>query len=400
MLINEKRALAYSARVNDITPIEGADSIELITIEGWKCVAKKGEFLPGDLCIYFEIDSKLPADAPWAAFLAPRKFKVKTMKINKFNVFSQGLALPYSVFGELISKLPTEPHIDVTDLLSVTYAEPEDNARKKSGSRDDFKDFKQKHAKLFNWRIIRFLSRFKTFRTLLTLCSAKKRKKNKFPTDQFAGVGVTDQERCENMPFLFTSEKFKNTPFIVTEKCDGSSATYILKRKSFGRYEFYVCSRNYRLFWDNANTFDYYWEIAKKYDIEAKMKLFLRENPDIDWVCWQGEICAPKIQKNPHKLTETHFYCFHWTDSAHGRLDITKAQRFWKTYQMEVVPIVDTNYYLPSTLEEFKTYADGYYQPEVCEGNAKAKREGVVLYSKDEPWFSFKNVSREYLLKH
>lgn len=44
MLINEKRALAYTARITDITPIEGADSIELVHVLGWTCIAKIGEF--------------------------------------------------------------------------------------------------------------------------------------------------------------------------------------------------------------------------------------------------------------------------------------------------------------------------------------------------------------------
>ena len=53
MLINEKRALAYTARVGEITPIEGADSIELVSVLGWKVIAKIGEFKEGDLCVYF-----------------------------------------------------------------------------------------------------------------------------------------------------------------------------------------------------------------------------------------------------------------------------------------------------------------------------------------------------------
>ena len=49
---------------------------------------------------------------------------------------------------------------------------------------------------------------------------------------------------------------------------------------------------------------------------------------------------------------------------------------------------------MPDNMEEFKQYADG---PSVV--NPKVKREGVVIRNpKDD--FSFKNVSREYLLKH
>ena len=60
MIINNKRALAYVEKIAWVKPIEGADNIELIGINGWTCIAKKGEFKRLDLCVYFEIDSFLP----------------------------------------------------------------------------------------------------------------------------------------------------------------------------------------------------------------------------------------------------------------------------------------------------------------------------------------------------
>lgn len=58
------------------------------------------------------------------------------------------------------------------------------------------------------------------------------------------------------------------------------------------------------------------------------------------------------------------------------------------------VPIISTEYYLPKTMEEMKLEADGY-----SEINPKVRREGYVYRSQDGQQ-SFKNVSREYLLKH
>lgn len=54
------RKLASVQYVHDITPIEGADMIEVAHVLGWQCVVKKGEFEVGDLGVYFEIDSFLP----------------------------------------------------------------------------------------------------------------------------------------------------------------------------------------------------------------------------------------------------------------------------------------------------------------------------------------------------
>lgn len=58
------------------------------------------------------------------------------------------------------------------------------------------------------------------------------------------------------------------------------------------------------------------------------------------------------------------------------------------------VPIISLDYKLPKTMEEMKIEADGYSAI-----NPKVKREGFV-YRDQNGQKSFKNVSREYLLKH
>ena len=67
---------------------------------------------------------------------------------------------------------------------------------------------------------------------------------------------------------------------------------------------------------------------------------------------------------------------------------------FCKTHGLTSVPIIDTAYELPKTMEEMKLEADGY-----SELNPKVKREGFV-YRDISGAKSFKNVSREYLLRH
>ena len=67
---------------------------------------------------------------------------------------------------------------------------------------------------------------------------------------------------------------------------------------------------------------------------------------------------------------------------------------FCKEYGFKNVPIIDTEYYLPKEMEEIKLEADGFSMI-----NSKVKREGFVYRSIDGQQ-SFKNVSREYLLKH
>ena len=391
---NNERELAYVVRVNKVEPIEGYDRVEYAHINGWGCVVQKGAFKEGDLGVYFEIDSKCPAVEPFL-FLEKRKYHVKTQKMCKR--ISQGLLMSFADFGWENDKY--EEGTFLTKELGITYYEPEDNARK-ANSVDKYKKMAQRNGKLFRHQPFRWLMRREWGKKLLFIFFGKKRdKKTGWPVGRFPGVSKTDQERAENMPWVLNDK----TPFIVTQKCDGSSGTFILEKKLFG-YEFYVCSRNIRMMKEDQECFygnhNYYWEVAKKYDIENKMKNWLKANPKAKFICWQGEICAPAIQSNPQALTETHLYCFHWTDGLNGRRNIIDAAKDWKTMNMEVVPIVDTNYIMPDNFEDFKLSADGMYDSSVCEGNNNCPREGFVYYKTTDPNFSFKNVSREYLLKH
>ncbi|WP_460409609.1 hypothetical protein, partial [Staphylococcus aureus] len=54
------RKLASIRQVSGIEPIEGADRIEKAFFGGWTTIVPKGVLFPGDLAVYFEIDSLLP----------------------------------------------------------------------------------------------------------------------------------------------------------------------------------------------------------------------------------------------------------------------------------------------------------------------------------------------------
>ena len=416
-MLNSKgiRELAYVVIIDDVSAIDGYDRVELAHVGGWTVVVGKDEFHPGDPAIYFEIDSKLPEVEPFnhMSFLAQKHYKIKTQKMCKS--ISQGLLMSAANFGWHIENdsISNAPYIVddkggchyaagesrfLTADLGVVYNEPGDNIRKAAPA-DKYKLMAQRHGKLFSKQPYRWLMRRNWGKKLLFIFFGKKTDKKTFFPTHFPYVKKTDQERCENMVWILNDK----TPFIVTQKCDGSSGTYILERKKFGRFEFYVCSRNVRQLTPDQKSFyddNYYWECAIKYDIENKLKDYLKKHTDLTYVCWQGEICAPKIQGNPHGLTETHLFCFHMIDSKQGKYDIREAAKIWKEYNMETVPIVDENYFLPDDFEQFKLSADGFYDAICCEGKDKQPREGFVYYKTTDPNFSFKNVSRSYLLKH
>ena len=116
------RKLASLKVVQEVTPIEKADSLELVRVGGWKCVAKIGEFKPGDVAVYFEVDSLLPLDNPIFAFLAGRNeytveekqySRLRTMKMR--GQLSQGLAVPLDgfQFAEELSDLIADEVLDL-----------------------------------------------------------------------------------------------------------------------------------------------------------------------------------------------------------------------------------------------------------------------------------------------
>ena len=85
-----ERKLVSIQSVDSLEPIAGADNIVKARVMGWDVVVKKNEFAPGDPCVFFEIDSVLPDGKPWAEFMRPRGFRVKTARLR--GVLSQGLA--------------------------------------------------------------------------------------------------------------------------------------------------------------------------------------------------------------------------------------------------------------------------------------------------------------------
>lgn len=388
MIINDKRALAYTALIEEVKDIPGYDRVEHARVgAGWWCIVSKSDnFKPGDMCVYFEVDSKVPANDERFAFMEKRNYKVKTLRMCK--VYSQGLIMPITAFPEITTN---ETHVDVTDLLHITYAVEEDNARKNGDPNAKYTSMKARHKKLFKNPIVKKIMRYSWGRKVMFFFFGKKKDNPRtFPT-HFQFIHKTDEERCENLPWVLG---YKD-PLIVTEKLDGTSSTYILEKKGRNKYEFYVLSRNVRQQDENQQTYhdhNIYWDMAFKYDIENKLKKYLDDN-DLDYVCIQGESVG-SVQGNPLQLTEDDLYVFNFIRSDKGRLPSNEGKLIVEDMGMKWVPILDLAFQMPSDMEEFKVMADGKSVV-----NPKVDREGIVLRDPKTD-FSFKNVSRKYLMKH
>ena len=385
MIINDKRALAYIQHVTNIRPIDGADNIEQCNVLGWNLICKKGEFHEGDPCVYIEIDSKVPEREEFE-FLRAKGFKVKTMKLGKFNCISQGLAMPQSAFKELAG---LSEGTDVTDILGIKYSVQEDNARKGNGDPNaKYKSMAARHQKIFKKKWARWMMRRSWGRKVMFFFFGKKKDNPRgFPTF----VSKTDEARVENQPWRLGDGK----TYLATEKLDGTSCTYALERKGRNKFEFYVCSRNVRQQDEKQECYhdhNIYWDLAFKYNIEQHLKDFLNQFPQLKWVCIQGEGVG-SVQGNPLKLTEDDLYVFNFKESQTGRWSSMAGAGQVREWGMKWVPILG-EVQMPDTMEELKVLATGE-----CKVNPEVMREGIVYRSLDGS-DSFKNVSREYLLKH
>lgn len=357
-----ERKLASIQRVADIRPIEGADAIEVVRINNWDVVAKKGEYKIDDLCVYCEIDSFLPIKEEYE-FLRKSSFKkmgdqegfrLRTVKLR--GQVSQGLVLPLSVLegedemkisyseqpwgkqlqlGPYDNALVIEEGVDVTELLGIVKYEPPIPAQLAGQVKGNFPSFLRK----------------------------------------------TDEERVQNLTKNYNNWVELGLDFYVTEKLDGSSATFYLKDGEFG-----VCSRNLDLKEDEENT---YWKVARELQIEEKLKANGRN------LAIQGELIGEGIQGNPYKIkghTVRFFNVFDIDRQEYYGLPMFLAIMEHEL-KLNTVPILtELTMKLPKTIDEVLEFADG---KSVL--NPDFDREGVVFRTMDRK-ISFKAISNKFLL--
>ena len=409
-MLNAKneRELCYVVRVDEIKPIDGRDRVECAVVGGWTIMVRKGQFQPGSLGIYFEIDSQVPEKEPFM-FLEAKKFKIKTQKYKTPDgqFWSQGLLMGAEDFGWTTAERESDTcstcivdsdgvahYVDdesrfLTKQLNVIYAVAEDNSRK-AGSADKYKKMAQRNGKLFAHQPFRWLMRHEWGKKLLFVFFGKKKdKKGGWPE----WVAKTDEERIECIPYRLTNKD----PWIATEKIDGTSTTFTMKRgKRRNQYDFYICSRNVvfdkpdkQCFYDS----NVYVEMAEKYNVESVLRQILENRPDLDWVTLQGETYGAGIQKRDYSLKDHDFVGFNFITSASGRWNSVDAKNLMNGFGIPWVPIVDEHFVLPDTVDELLTIAT---DKSVIDGGM---REGLVFRSQDGAK-SFKAVSNEFLMKY
>ena len=353
------RKLATIRRIAEIRPIENADAIEHVRVDGWWVVGKKGEFQVNDLAVYIEIDAWCPHEL--APFLSkgkdPREYngvkgeRLKTVKLR--GAVSQGLLLP--IPAELNDPTQFTEGSDVTELLGVQKWEPPIPAQLRGKIAGNFPSWLRK----------------------------------------------TDEDRIQNC-FKDVSPRL-NESWVIEEKVDGSSMTVGYRKCDFildkeGRpipEEFVVCSRNLSLkLEDEDNTFV---RVAKESSIQDAMKSYGR-NLGIS-----GELIGEGVQGNKYDIKGHRWLVFNIFDVDTGKyvsaedrqLIIRDLVALGATIeQVPVITAVGTKLLDGLSVDDFLEMAEGKSAL-----NPKTEREGLVFKNQTDPDISFKAISNRWLLK-
>lgn len=169
-----------------------------------------------------------------------------------------------------------------------------------------------------------------------------------FPT-QYASK--TDEDRLENFPQLF--DKFVGKEVYVSEKLDGSSATFI------NDGSLHVCSRNLELKDTEKNTM---WNIARRYDLVNRLP---------KGYALQAETVGEGIQKNPLGIKGQDIYVFNVVDiQTRKLLTLDESLNLCRVIGVPFVPIVYRGIFKWNSIQELKQFANEarYENGEYAEG--------------------------------
>lgn len=396
-LVTEGRRLVQIRKIDDIQPITGADFIQLAVVDGWTAIIKKGEFNIGDYCVFFEIDSFVPAADGRFEFLSrsgakvdetgTERYRIRSMKMK--GELSQGLALPVHIFSTEIENTGTEISVledtrhGIEQFLNVTKYERPSERNGGTG-----------------------------------LGSAKTA--GNFPIV----IPKTDEDRIQNN-FSRLSRTCQGVSFARSLKLDGSSTTVAF----FSNPEFYVdkihdevkeyneetglmdvvetipypfqyddcqlvlCSRNFALKYESDNHF---WKAINNDDIMTRLKDYCSQYDR--QLAIQGETMGPGIQGNRENFTDYKFFAFRIWDidnrcflPYNDFIEVCEQLQITTVPQLGIVKFFD----IYNSVKEVLPSADHEsINHKIAEGDVYVSTEpvnGVTIH--------FKVINNKFLLK-
>lgn len=271
MKLQNENSVAFISTINSLTAINGADKIELATVEGWTSTVEKNIHTVGSQVICITTDAVIPQHLAeqWGVAQYLRKGnRVRTVKLR--GVYSECILIPTKDLY-----LPTSKYVDGEDMMGllgiVKYEPPLREETLPSGK-------KVRYSSNPNFHVY-----------------------YKFPNQKNVKDMFKEGDEC-----------------VITRKIHGTNARYGIVQKTeftlfekikkfFGiwskwdNYEYVYGSHNVQKLNDSKGYYaDNYWaEIDKQYSIKEQLWNFFKvyhEADSIENIVIYGEIYGPGVQ--------------------------------------------------------------------------------------------------------
>jgi RNA ligase (TIGR02306 family) len=362
--MENNNSVCYVAEINEISEIPGADNIELLTVGGWNCISKKGEYAIGSRVVIATTDAVIPqelSDKMEVTSYLRKGQRVRTIKLR--GVYSECLIIP-TLFCK---QQYLHEGRDKMEELGIFKFEPPIQS-----------------IQLSNGKKIRY-------------------------------------QTNPNFPIYYKFPNSKNTPHMfdgsdeveITRKLHGTNARYGIVKKTkislFDRikkflyisdewyeYEYVYGSHNVEKGSDSQGFYstDVWENVAEKYQIRKNLWDFikLRYTPKQigSGLIIYGEIYGPGIQKNyDYNLKEIEFAGFN-VEMDNSFNEPKLASNIFKHLSLKYVPVLYIGEYS-------KTIQDSFVNNNI-EGT-KIPHEGIVVkHINGDKRKIYKVINPDYLI--
>lgn len=343
--MENQNSVCFVGKVTNIKSIDGADNIELVVVNGWNCISKKGEYEVNQLAIIATTDAIIPqslSDEIGVTNYLRKGGRVRTIKLR--GVYSECLIIP--LHDAMDPKLLSEEGKDLMDELGIyKYEPPVRQVQLAGGHKIKYKDNPNFHVYY------------------------------KFPN-------------FKNVPNMFTEDDVVE----ITRKTHGTNARYGIVKKNklslwdkvkkfFGDewidYEFVYGSHNVEKGSDSQGFYDTdVWRtIADRYDIKDKLWAHVKTwySPELIGTGFiiYGEIFGKGIQKNyEYGLDDIEFVGFD-VEMNNKYLSVYRSDSEFASLKLYYVELLYRGFWSQEIQDAF-TFNQFIY-------NTKVPHEGIVI---------------------
>jgi RNA ligase (TIGR02306 family) len=338
-------------KVLEVIKHPNADKLSIYRVFGFHVVGGLNQYTIGDTVVYIPVDSILPKNIEEALFGVDSKIKLNKSRVRQIRIRqfpSQGMIFSPTKFPNLLKRI--EEDQNVAEILGITKYEPP--ATYYNSSEYNGPKLRNKPKENPYFHKYGGIDNFKWYPDLFQ-----------------EGQEVVFEEKIHGSNF-----RASILPYVPTSFWDKVKRFF----KLLPKYEFCYGSNNVQLQKRPGNKGyygeDIYGNIAKKYDIQNKLK----PNETV-----YGEIYGPGIQKNySYGVTEHNLVIFDVKILAEDKkstqwLKFDELEKWCKERDLPLVPVLYRGTYT-------KDLAKQYSMGPTSMLNGTETREGIVIRDPNE----------------